>query len=183
MSEQTRRGSPSAEAADHAAAQIVHETGDCVIAVWHDISIGIWGRSATLPLVLQLEKVRERIAGKYPRTSSIHVLVNDAGLPNPDARKKLEEITTEAEARLIGVATVVTGGGFRVSALRGFLTSVHGLKRRPYHARVCSSVRDAVDWLAPLHSAQSVAVDAGELERLIMRLCARVIVAHDELSA
>jgi len=179
MRERVQRKSLPANPIDYQpATQLVHETDDCVIAVWHNISIGIWGRSATLPLVLQLENVRERISSTYPRTSSIHVLVNDAGLPQPDARKKLEQITAEAEARLIAVATVVTGGGFRVSALRGFLTSVHWLTRRPYHARVSSSVRDAVDWLAPLHSAQSVAVDADALDALIERLCERVVVTR-----
>ena len=175
MSEPIRRASVPAATTDYdTAMQIVHEANDCVIAIWQDISIGIWGRSATLPLVLHLETVRERISSQYPKTSSIHVLVNDAGLPQPDARKKLEQITAEAESRLIAVATVVTGGGFRVSALRGFLTSVHWIKRRPYQARACSSVRDAVDWLAPLHSTASVSVDADALEQLILRLCERV---------
>lgn len=155
------------------ATEIVCETGGCIIAVWRDVSIGIWGRSATLPLVLELEKVRERISSRYPKTSSIHVLVNNAGLPNPDARSKLEDITAEAEARLIAVATVVTGSGFRVSAVRGFLTSMHWLKRRPYGARVCSSIDEAVGWLAPLHSAGSEAVDPAALERLLRGLCGR----------
>lgn len=161
------------------ATQIVHESSGCVIAVWQDISIGIWGRSATLPLVLELENVRNRISSRYPKTSSIHVLINDAGLPDPDARKKLDQITTESESRLIGVATVVTGTGFRVSAIRGFLTSVHWLKRRPYGACVCSSIREAVDWLAPLHSACSVAIDPAALEQLIVHLCERPSVNHD----
>jgi hypothetical protein len=152
---------------------IVHESSGCVLAVWQDISIGIWGRSATLPLVLELENVRRLISSAYPNTSSIHVLVNDAGMPEPDARRKLDEITNESELRLIGVATVVSGSGFRVSALRGFLTSVHWLKRRPYGARVCGSVREAVEWLAPLHTARSVTVDPGALERLIVGLCER----------
>jgi hypothetical protein len=164
----------SPEAADYyTATQIVCEANACLIAVWQDISIGIWGRSATLPLMLELENVRERISEQYPKTSSIHVLLNDAGLPDPDARKKLEEITAKAEGRLIGVATVVTGDGFRVSAIRGFLTSVHWLKHRPYGARVCGGIREAADWLAPLHSAGSRDVDAGALERLLLRLCER----------
>lgn len=121
------------------ATQIVHESYGCLIAIWQDISIEIWGKSATLPLVLELENVRDRISAEFPKTSSIHLLVDNAGLPQPDARKKLEELTAEAEARLIAVATVVTGDGFRVSALRGFLTSIHSLKRRPYGARVCGS--------------------------------------------
>jgi hypothetical protein len=164
----------NADTADyHIATHIVHETDGCVIAVWHNISIGIWGMSATLPLVRELENVGERIARQYPKTSSIHVLMNDAGLPSPDARKRLEEITAKAGTRLIGVATVVMGSGFRVGSLRGFLTSVHWLERRPYGAQVCSSIREATDWLAPLHSAGSIPVDAGALERLILRLCER----------
>jgi hypothetical protein len=155
------------------ATQIVHESNGCLLAVWQDISIGIWGRSATLPLVLELENVRDRISSHYAKTSSIHVLVNDAGLPDPDARKKLDQITTASEQRLIGVVTVVTGNGFRVSAIRGFLTSVHWLKRRPYGARVCSSIHEAVHWLAPLHTERSVAVDPRALERLLMQLCER----------
>jgi hypothetical protein len=159
------------DAADyHPATQIVHESDGCVIAVWQDISICIWGRSATLSLVLELERVRERISSQYPKTSSIHVLVNDAALPSPDARKKLEEITVKSEGRLIGVATVVTGSGFRVSALRGFLTSMHWLQHRPYSALVSASILEAVNWLAPLHSAGSVATDARALERLILHL-------------
>lgn len=155
------------------ATRIAHESDGCVIAVWQDISIGIWGKSATLPLVLELEKVRELISSQYPRTSSIHVLVNDAGLPQPDARKKLEEITAKSEARLIGVATVVSGDGFRVSALRGFLTGLHWLKRRPYGARICGSIREGASWLAPLHSEKSVAIDERALERLLLQLCDR----------
>ena len=162
----------------YAATQIVHESQGCVIAVWQDISVCIWGRSATLPVVLELENVREHISSRYPKTSSIHVLVNDAGLPSPDARKKLEEITLKSETRLIGVATVVTGGGFRVSALRGFLTSIHWLRRRQYSALVTGSIREAVNWLAPLHSAGSIETDARALERLIVRLRERPNVAR-----
>ena len=153
-----------------AATQIVHESDGCVIAVWNDISICIWGRSATLSLILELENVRVRISQQYPRTSSIHVLVNEAGLPDPDARKKLEEITAKSEARLIGVATVVSGSGFRVSAIRAFLTSIHWLQRRPYDAHVCGSIGEAATWLAPLHSAGSVPTDAGALEQLMLGL-------------
>ncbi|HKU44040.1 MAG TPA: hypothetical protein VJR89_38025 [Polyangiales bacterium] len=164
---------------DYAATtRIAYEGDGCVIAVWQDISMGIWGKSATLPLILELEKVRELISSQYPKTSSVHVLVNDAGPPQPDARKKLEEITAKSEGRLIGVATVVPGAGFRVSAMRGFLTGLHWLQRRPYSARVCSSVREGAEWLAPLHSAHSVATDAGALERLLLQLCERPSVAR-----
>lgn len=167
-----------AETADHSAAvTIIHESAGCVIAAWHDISICIWGRSATLPLILELENLRKHIAIRYPRTSSIHVLVNDAGLPDLDARKKLEEVTATSEERLIAVATVVTGSGFRVSTLRGFLTSMHWLQRRTYSARVCGSIREAADWLAPLHSASSRAVEPGALESVMLRLCERPGVA------
>jgi hypothetical protein len=166
----------------YAATKIAHESDGCLIAVWQDISIGIWGKSATLPLILELEKVRELISNAYPRTSSIHVLLNDAGLPRPDARKKLEEVTAKSESRLIGVATVVSGDGFRVSAMRGFLTGLHWLQRRAYEARVSGSIGDAAKWLAPLHSASSVATDEVHLERLLLQLCERVYVQHARAS-
>lgn len=166
----------------YSATRIAHESDGCLIAVWQDISIGIWGKSATLPLILELEKVRELISREYPKTSSIHVLLNDAGLPLPDARKKLEEVTAQSAARLIGVATVVSGDGFRVSAMRGFLTGLHWLQRRPYEARVCGSIGDAAKWLAPLHSASSVSTDEECLERLLLRLCEQASVQHARAS-
>jgi hypothetical protein len=153
---------------------IAHESEGCVVAYWHNISIVVWGTQGTLELAKELEAVSEHIRSRYERLSSIHLVVNDPPLPTAAGREKLNEIVVRFGPRAIAVATVLTGDGFWASAMRGFLTSLHWVAggRKRYKQLTCGTVGEVARWLAPLHSAEvdSVVIDAGELENLLVRL-------------
>jgi hypothetical protein len=159
----------------HADLVIGHESDGFVIACWNGISIGVWATQATLELALHLEVMAKVVARDYARNSSIHLVSSGTALPTAGARDKLNALTREYSSQLIGVATVLTGDGFWASAMRSFLTSLHwaSSSRRQYETRTCATPGEAAHWLAPLHSAHSVAVDAGELESLLLSLRSR----------
>jgi hypothetical protein len=161
--------STNSEAGD--ALFIAYESHGCVIAAYHDISICIWATQATPELARELEAVGYRIVGSYGQSSTIHVVLDNTPLPTAAARDKLNEITRTFSSSLVCIATVLTGNGFWVSAMRSFLTSLYWLSgRSPYKVRICATIEEAARWLAPLHSLRSFAVDAGELASLLLSL-------------
>jgi hypothetical protein len=163
---------------------ITYEADGCVIAMFHDISICIWATQATLKIAHEIEAVGNRIVASHPQSSTIQVVVNNPALPNAATRDKLNEIMRTFATRLVGVATVLTGNGFWVSAMRSFLTSLFWLSgRSPYKVKICATIPEAVQWLAPLHSARSFAVDPAELERLVARLRNRPSITRLERAA
>jgi hypothetical protein len=69
---------------------------------------------------------------------------------------------------------VMVGGGFWASAMRGFLTGLLLLgRKRPYEARMFANTNAVAPWLVPIHGKKSVAMDAKELEALLLSLQSR----------
>lgn len=158
------------------APRIVFQSPGCVMAVWKNISIGVWATQATVPLVREFTALSAELARTWPgKLSTIHLVVNDAPLPVGDARAQLGNLTTQYQDRLVCALTVLSGSGFWSSAMRGFITSLHWLKQPKYKALICKSTEEGAAWLPMLHSRETgVYLDSGGLQRMLDGLLSRI---------
>lgn len=146
----------------------------CVMGYWRDLSIAVWAAQATMPLVVELNKLAELVDSKYPLTSSVHLIINNAPVPASDARAALDALTKRYEDKLQCVVTMVEASGFMASAMRSFLTGLHVLARRAYKSKVAADVHDASTWLAANHRPQlSEAYEPSELEAVMKWMLSR----------
>jgi hypothetical protein len=154
---------------------IFYESEGCVIASWKNISIGVWRTHATVELVAELSKLVAKLVREYPAGgSALHLVADRISLPDAATRDALAAMTARYAEHLACMATVLAGTGFWASAMRGFLTGLQALERRPFKAHICATISEAAAWLAPLHThATHVTCDAQELERVLLSLVAR----------
>lgn len=132
---------------------VVFAEPGCVMAHWHGISIVVWGKAATLPLVDELTRLAENVASAYPRGSSVHLVVNGAGPPTREARAALWGLSNRAESRHICTAAWVEGSGFKVSLIRGLVTSLDLVMGRRLKLRAFTELEALADWVIPIHAA------------------------------
>ena len=156
--------------------RVVHQSPGCIMATWKNISIGVWGTQATVPLVREFANLSADLARAWPgKLSTIHIIVNDAPLPVGDARVQLSGLTTQYQDRLACALTVLSGSGFWSSAMRGFITGLHWLKQPKYKALICKSTEEGAAWLPMLHTRETgVYLDSSGLKRLLDNLLSRI---------
>ena len=159
-----------------AALDIAYHEGKVIMATWHNMSIVAWGEVVTVPMVREFFKMSEKLVqGCESRVSSVHMILNDIPIPTGEVRTDLAKLTEHFSRDLACVATVLTGSGFTASAMRGFLTGLQWVQKRTFTPRIFSKVREAVEWLPPLHTqATGVPISAAELEHVLTVLEARV---------
>jgi hypothetical protein len=175
--EQLSLGLPRTPVPDEAptAPVIFYESQGCVIAGWKNISIGIWATDVTVALVAELDKLVAELVRAYPiGGSAIHLVADSISLPSAPARAALAALTARYAERLVCMATVLAGSGFWASAMRGFLTGLQVLERRPFKSHTFATIGEAAAWVAVPHThATHVMIDAQELERVLLSLIAR----------
>lgn len=146
----------------------------CVMGYWRDLSVAVWATQATMPLVLELNKLADLLDSQHPLTSSVHLVINNAPVPASDARNALDALTKRYEDKLQCVVTMVEASGFMASAMRSFLTGLHVLARRAYKSKVAADVHDAASWLAANHRPQLTgAYDPAEVEAMLKWMLSR----------
>ena len=166
----TSQDSPSADlhAQPRELPTIAFAADGCVLGHWRAITLGVWGVQADAALVGELDKLSLRMATKYPRLSGVHLILNNTPLPRPEARAAFNALTERYANQLAGVATMLEGGGFWASALRGFITSLHVIGGRRFKFKTHGSIREVAEWLAPIHSADTGdPIDPVELENVL----------------
>ncbi|MET0390422.1 MAG: hypothetical protein ABW321_30905 [Polyangiales bacterium] len=133
-----------------------------------NVLITIWATPATVPLIAQFAKLAEKLNEIYPRTSAAHIMLETAGMPSGDARKALEELSDRFESRVACVATMITGAGFWPSALRGLVTGMQVVQRKPFKANTFATVPPLAAWLAAQNQiATSVECGVVTLEKTL----------------
>ena len=85
----------------------------------------------------------------YPGGLGCIVVIPAGAKPPPEAqRKAIDGVLTRLSSQLRGLAWVVEGAGFGAAAVRGVLIGLSLYGRRSYPTHVCTSVHDALGWLA-----------------------------------
>jgi hypothetical protein len=146
----------------------------CILGYWRNVSIAVWATQATIPLVNELVKLAEQLDARYAKTSTAHLIINNAQVPTPEARVALNALTDRFQSKLVCVVTLVEATGFWASTMRSFLTGLHLLGRREFKNKIAANVHEAATWLAATHSARTNDVfDAAELERVFTWMLAQ----------
>lgn len=127
-------------------------TEGCVMGHWRNIAMVVWARQGTGPLAAELVKLADMLNAKYPKTSSVQVILDAADMPDEDARVTFDNLVGKYARRLICAAVMIDGRGFRASAMRALVTSFQLIERRRFRGNVFSNVSDLARWLAPLHA-------------------------------
>lgn len=153
------------------------EASGIVMGFWKNISFALWAKQGTVELIGELARVsyeyRERNPGA--KVSSVHLILNQAGMPDGDTRSALTNLSEEYIDTLTYVGTMIEGTGFWASAMRGLVTSLLLVSpRRAYKTHICATTHELANWLADPHvRATGVPIDAGEFEAVLNGLLAR----------
>jgi hypothetical protein len=149
-------------------AVLLDEPG-CLMASWRNITIVVWGTRATRARVDRLARIGLDQLRSYPNGgSTIHLVIDGAGLPDAEGRAALEALAAQFEDKLACVLTVLSGSGFWASAMRGLVTSLHWLRTTKYQARISASHRDVASWFCEHHTQRTkVYVGTSEYNRVL----------------
>jgi len=135
-----------------------------VLGYHRNLVIAVWGKKASSPVVAELGRVSDEVAKRYARISGIHLIVNRAGVPDPQVRQEFATMTDEYASRLACLAIMVDGKGFWASAMRSFLTGLHFLRPSTYRTRICATPQEAAQWVPiPHNTGTSVCVTPHQL--------------------
>lgn len=151
---------------------IAYAADSCVMATWRNITLGVWAGEATVTLATQFANVADQaVAQSSSKLSSVHLIINDAPVPGAEARAVLDALAERHAARTACVATMIEGSGFRVSAMRSFLTGMLVLRRQPFKVKTCATIDEVANWMAERHTEDSgVAVTSDELRTVLSTL-------------
>jgi hypothetical protein len=166
---------PKVKPADDAPT-IVHDVPGCVMAVWKNTLITAWGAAGTLPLAVRLGEVSSSLVEAHPEGfSSLHFIVNGAGLPDAAARDALKNVAAQYASHVACLGTVIDGRGFWASAIRSFFTSLLLFSRTPYKAHYAASIPELAKWVVGPHEEKTrVRMLPEELERALVAVRARL---------
>ena len=155
---------------------VFYETERCVMAMYQNLSVIVWDTQATIPLVEHLEALSTQISRAHSEgISAIHVILDGAPMPTPEARQRLGALALRYAEELACIATVIAGDGFWASAMRGLITSLQWLERRPFKARTFATIDEVASWLPPLHAERTgIQIDPAQLLHVMASVRARI---------
>jgi hypothetical protein len=142
---------PELSPAEGALPTVFFVADGCVMGHWRNIAIVVWATQGTGALAAELVKLADMLNDKYPKTSSVHVILDAADMPDEDARVTFDNLVGKYARRLICAGVMIDGRGFWASAMRAIVMSFQLIERRRFHGNVFSNVRDLARWLTPLH--------------------------------
>lgn len=136
-----------------AGVEIVYQDDEHLIATFQNVIVTVWGTRSTVATIEHLDSAAHQLWARHPTgISSLHLILHSEGMPDGAARAALNKLTDVHAPHLACVATLVQGSGFWASAMRGLLTSLHFLVRRPFKARICASLEEMASWLVEPHA-------------------------------
>jgi hypothetical protein len=136
---------------------------------WSSFNALVWLKSATVDVCTQVEKALEaRFEAHHQLMSTVHVIVADAGPPQPDARDELEAINARLAHTVACGAVVIERGGLLGIALRSVITGLIIAAPKHYRVKVFDSIEPCAPWVADQHEkATSTTVDPNAVLELL----------------
>jgi hypothetical protein len=156
--------------AEHGPLQLLEtEPGACCTGSWANLTITRWQGRGTGPAVERVAKVSAEVRAQYPSgISSVHLIVEGAGLPTPEGREGLVRLMNAHADQLACVAVVVGGTGFWASAIRSLITGMRAMSSRAYELRLVGHIDEVVSWLPAPHAARSgITLAPADLARVL----------------
>ena len=136
---------------------------------WNAFNALVWLQSATLDVCGQVERALEaRFESHHLLMSTVHVIVADAGPPQPDARDELEAMNARLAHTVACGGVVIERGGLMGVALRSVITGLIIAAPKHYRVKVFDSLEPCAPWIAAEHQkATSKPVDADAVLNLL----------------
>lgn len=126
-------------------AKIVAQNARYCIATWSGTVIQLW-RSETPPD--GVECVMDVVRNASPPVHSTLIVVEEnSELPNPVARKLLEQLTLLLAPSCKVVAMIHEGSGFRAAAIRAILTSLVAISKQAFPYKIFKTVELGTTWM------------------------------------
>ena len=172
-----RKTQPGGAGAQAELPSICHEAPSALMAVWHNVVIVVWNAQATMALIAELDKTIARGMLATGKFSALHVALGGMSPPDSQVRAALDLLTKRVAPSIVGSALVVTGGGFRASALRSFVTGLQLVRERDLRVHVFSSIDEVASWLPPIHAESGVSIEVAELRTILQGLVDRATAA------
>jgi hypothetical protein len=145
------------------------EPGAFIFGAWKNVFVGIWESQARLPAVERMVRATNALNDLYPAgRSTIHIVVDGAGLPAADVRAHFAGTLKKNAGQLACVGVVVGGTGFWTSALRSFVTGLRWLAPRSFDFRLSGTIEELAQWLPAEHTKRTgVEIDPRRLVQVL----------------
>jgi len=140
--------------------------GELWLGAWGPINAVIWARTATVDMVTRIDR---RLTLRYDaldrqRMSTVHVVLQDVGPPDPDVRAALVDMNERWKDAVACGAVVIERVGLAGAALRSAITGIIILAPKHYRVKVFDALEPCGTWVAEQHSrVTSIPVEAAQL--------------------
>ena len=125
-------------------------------------------------LASTVDRMREAVLRKaraaHGKVGILIVVAPDAPMPDAAAREGIAKLFTDLGDELAGSALVYEGEGFRAAAVRGVVTGIALLVRRPFPHRIFESASSGAAWLVGELAKAGITTTADELVRGVERV-------------
>lgn len=113
--------------------------GPCVLVISHTL---------TLPAVEAIGRAFATIVQRQQKLCALSIVDSPPGPgADPAARDAVAELTRQHNKHITGAAIVCDGTGFRATAVRSMVTSIHMASRSSHPSKVFATTGPALDWL------------------------------------
>jgi hypothetical protein len=124
---------------------------DQATAIFGRFGVVIWRGETTLAAVDRVREMGLELVRQSPPRCIIGVVEETTKIPSADARKQSAKVNDElAEMGVVGYAGVMPRTGFSGAWIRGVITALHLMARKPYPFRVFESSGEACSWLVSM---------------------------------
>jgi len=150
---------------------------------WQNLVVCAWRGQATSPAAAVLARIMRDLHARASdvRRSYIHLIPDQAGLPDAAARRTISNIMTDYEESIACVGVVIEGGGFWASAMRNVVIGLRVLRKTPFEYRIHATDEEVVSWLPQCHTQKTGVPLLGEdLRKLLLEAHRWQTVQHDE---
>jgi hypothetical protein len=145
------------------------EPGAFLFGAWKNVFVGVWESQATKPAVDRMVRATDAMNDWCPSgRSTIHLVVDGAGLPTADVRAHFANALKKNAGQLACVAVIIGGTGFWTSALRSFVTGLRWLAPRSFDFRLCATVEELAKWVPAEHAKRTgIEIDPRRLVQVL----------------
>jgi hypothetical protein len=149
-------------------------TGVVTVAVYGPVLLTHWYAPPDVPSLQQLLATQARwLAESQAKLGAVTVVDPSAGhLLSPEARRLAVQGQNAARDRVVAIASVVPGSGFRAAIVRSVITGVAVLSRLRAVEMAFSESRPASAWLATALRGHGTVLDEGLLLRAVEEILA-----------
>ena len=124
------------------------EPGHFWFGACRNLNLLVWHRAADKRSVQRLDATNSARTKAYPKISTIHIVRESAGQPDPDARKAFTKMHIDWGHTVGCGMTVIEQRGFLGAAVRAAVAGLMMVAPKHYRVRVVDSVDSAAAWLA-----------------------------------